>query len=105
MSSNRQNLERLLRAEAPDTDFSDDEALYAQVISDYEDYARLLTLEHELQDARKAYDEAIAAAEMRGRNAAIQESLSKPVTDGMPHLGGASPCPERPRSYFDLARF
>ncbi len=100
----RETLVRLLRAEAPETDFTDDEAIYAQVISDYEDYARLLTMEQEMEDTKKRQAEEIAAAELRGRNAAIEAAMAPIATDGTPHLGGASAPAASRRSYFDLAR-
>lgn len=132
MPTNRENLHRLLRAEAPGLDLADDEAICALIVKDYEDYARLLTLEQEMTDHKadyarlltleqemtdhkadyarllemeKGYKKALKEAELKGRNAALKERISTALpTDGLPNLGSAAPPANRPQSYFDLAR-
>ncbi|MCM1223839.1 MAG: hypothetical protein NC548_56245, partial [Lachnospiraceae bacterium] len=46
----RADMMRLLLAERPDLDVNDDEAVFGQIIDDYEDYARLLTEERERKE-------------------------------------------------------
>ncbi|MCC8119322.1 MAG: hypothetical protein LIP09_11345 [Bacteroidales bacterium] len=115
MPTNRENLHRLLRAEVPGLDLADDEAICALIVKDYEDYARLLTLEQEMTDHKadyarllemeKGYKKALKEAELKGRNAALKERISTALpTDGLPNLGSAAPPASRPQSYFDLAR-
>lgn len=92
--SKRAELTRILQAVSPEADFSDDEALFGRIIDDYADYADLL--ERHAREVREA--------ELRGRNARIEELMdgAAPPTDGTPHLssgGGAQGWP----SLFEIA--
>lgn len=157
-SGKRADMMRLLKAEKPDLDTADDEAVFGLIIEDYADYARLLNDERgrldkaasrkrKIEETREAfgaghspelakavrewldkvaaaveqgdysaeafemaarainYQRDVAAAELRGRNAQIRESIMAGQRgDGVPRLGASAPAPPSPPSIFDIAR-
>lgn len=97
--TNRQLVSDILGAVHPESDLSDEETLFGIIYNDYEEYARVL------EEREKDIKAAEEAAELRGRNAAIEESLlPHPAGDGVPALGGTSiPVSHTPTSIFDIA--
>lgn len=81
---------------SPGTDFSDDNILFGRIIDDYADYAALI----------EEFDARVAEAELRGRNARIEELMGRaaPAGDGLPHLNSRGAGWSAARSIFDLAR-
>lgn len=97
-ASKRADVVKMLSEVSPGTDFSDDEILFARIIDDYAEYARLLT----------EFDAQVAAAELKGRNARIEEMMSERwpdvAGDGLPHLcGSGSTRAGWGESIFDIA--
>lgn len=97
-ASKRADVVKMLSEVSPGTDFSDDEILFGRIIDDYAEYARLLT----------EFDAQVAAAELKGRNAKIEEMMHERwpdvADDGLPHLCGAGSARAGwGESIFDLA--
>lgn len=94
MLSKRQQLTRILQAVSPEADFGDDEALFGRILDDYADYAELL----------ERHPREVAEAELRGRNARIDELMAErhPLTDGLPHLSSRR-APAPMQSLFEVA--
>lgn len=99
IKTNRELVADILEAVHPESDLNDEETLFGIIYNDYEEYARVLD---EREKDIKAAEE---AAELRGRNAAIEEGLiPRPIGDGVPALGGANiPMNHAPASIFDIA--
>lgn len=97
--TNRQLVADILEAVHPESDLNDEETLFGIIYNDYEEYAKVL------EDREKDIKAAEDAAELRGRNAAIEEGmLIRPASDGVPALGGANiPVSHSPASIFDIA--
>ena len=97
--TNRQLVADILGAVHPESDLSDEETLFGIIYNDYEEYARVI------EEREKDIKAAEEAAELRGRNAAIEESLiTRPVGDGVPALSGANiQASHKPASIFDIA--
>ena len=97
--TNRQLVADILGAVHPELDLDNDDEIFGIIYNDYEEYARVL------EEREKDIADAEAKAELRGRNAAIEESmLPRHDSDGVPTLGGANaPAPQAPTSIFDIA--
>jgi len=77
---NRADMMRLLKAEKPDIDVNDDNAVFGQIIDDYADYARLLDEErsrHEQASRREQMAEQTRASFGAGQAPELAEAARK----------------------------
>lgn len=103
--------EKAEKEAAPEEEAAAEEAALVEPAPEEEKEAEPLTLEILLQsmspEGVELFRQALADAELRGRNTAVEEHLlTADDSDGIPHpgSGNASFAAGRPTSIFDLAR-
>lgn len=103
--------EKAEKEAAPEEEAAAEEAALVEPAPEEEKEAEPLTLEILLQsmspEGIELFRQALADAELRGRNTAVEEHLlTADDSDGIPHpgSGNASFAAGRPTSIFDLAR-
>lgn len=94
--TNRELVTEIIASVHPEADLADEEVLFGIISDDYEKYAEIITSREE--DIEKAY----ADGERHAREDMEREREAQ--GDGVPALGGTTPCDIVPgNSIFDLA--